>query len=50
MYILNLFLSKQLTINKCTLLDGTNTNTNALYISTVNSKLYIHSFDTNTHT
>jgi len=48
-YILTLFLSKQLTINKCTFLDCTNT------VYTYSTRLqfgitYTHSFGTDTHT
>ena len=55
--MLNLFLSKQLTINKCTLLDCTNTEIRMyciVYIPTHAhlwfGKLYTHSFGTDTHT
>ena len=52
--ILNLFLSKQLTINKCTLLDCTNTMY-FIYLQGYSThlrfgKLYTNSFGTDTHT
>jgi len=54
--ILNLFISKQLTINKCTLLDSTNIEI-LMYCSvyTYSTRLrfgipYTHSFGTDTHT
>ena len=52
MYV-KLIISKQLTINKCTLLDFTNTEIRTVY--TEGSRLrfgipYTHSFGTDTHT
>ena len=53
--ILNLFISKQLTINKCTLLYCTNTEILMYHVYTYSThlrfgKLYTHSFGTDTHT